>query len=220
MNPRLKVTAAARQGWFSRSDAVAAGYSDSELRLRVRQGRWLRLSRDVYVEPSGWPADEPPWERAQRLHVLTTRAVMARMGRDAVVSHQSAAVLHGLPTWGLDLTRVHVTRAAERARSDNTVVVHRSPHADQIMEVDGIRVTTPDRSIVETACSSSYEVGVVLGDAALHQQLITPDRLVATADRHKHWTGSPAARAAARFANGLSESVGESKGSPRRGFRW
>jgi hypothetical protein len=212
MNPRLKVLSASRRGWFTRSDALDAGYTASELRLRVRQGRWLRLSRDVYVEPSGWPADERPWERARRLHVLTTHAVIARMGPNAVVSHQSAAVLHGLPTWGLDLTRVHVTRAARRARSDNTVVVHRSPQdADHITVVDGLRVTTPDRSIAESACVSSYEVAVVLADAALHQRPITPDRLVATADRHKHWIGSPAARAAARFADGLSESVGESR---------
>jgi very-short-patch-repair endonuclease len=212
MNPRLKVLSAARRGWFSRSDALAAGYSASEIRLRVRQGRWLRLYRDVYVEPSSWPADEDPWERARRLHVLTTRAVIAGMGPDAVVSHQSAAVLHGLPTWGLDLTRVHITRAANRTRSDNTVVVHRSPRdADHVTEVDGIPVTTPDRAIAETVCVSSYEVGVVLGDAALHQQLLTSDQLIATADTHKHWLGSPAARAAARFADGLSESVGESR---------
>jgi very-short-patch-repair endonuclease len=203
---------AARRGWFSRSDALEAGYSDSELRLRLRQGRWLRLTRDVYVEPGGWPANEQPWERARRLHILMTRAVVDRMGPDAVVSHQSAAVLHGLPTWGLDLGRVHVTRAARRTRSDTTVVVHRSPiEADEIMEVAGIRVTTPARSIAETTCISSYEVGVVLGDAAAHQKLTTPDQLVTTADRHKHWIGSPAARAAARFADGLSESVGESR---------
>jgi very-short-patch-repair endonuclease len=212
VNPKLSVLTAARRGWFSRSDALQAGYSDSEIRLRVRQGRWLRLSRDVYVEPGGWPAEEQPWERARRLHILMTRAVVDRMGPDAVVSHQSAAVLHGLPTWGLDLSRVHLTRAANRTRSDTTTVVHRSPlEADEVMEVDGIRVTTPARSIAAAACVSSYEVGVVLGDAALHQRLITPDHLVAAADRHQHWIGSPAARTAARFADGLSESVGESR---------
>lgn len=212
VNPKLEVLAGARGGWFSRADAAEAGYSAGEVRLRVRQGRWLRLSRDVYVDPAGWPASETPWDRARRLHVLATRAVIARMGPDAVVSHQSAAVLHGLPTWGLDLRRVHVTRPAKRTRSDDRVLVHRSPiDAEEITEVDGVRITTPARAVAESACTSSYEVGVVLADAALHRQLVTPTELIAATDRHKHWPGVPLGRTAALFANGLSESVGESR---------
>ncbi|MEV4259889.1 type IV toxin-antitoxin system AbiEi family antitoxin domain-containing protein [Kribbella sp. NPDC049584] len=212
MNPRLEVVVGARGGWFSRADAAEAGYSAGELRLRVRQGRWLRLSRDVYVDPSSWPASEASWDRARRMHVLATRAVVTRMGPDAVVSHQSAAVLHGLPTWGLDLSQVHVTRPAKRTRSDSRVLVHRSPiDTDEITEVDGIRITTPARTVAETTCTSSYDVGVVLADAAVHRRLVTPAELIAAADRHKHWPGVPRARAAALFADGLSESVGESR---------
>ena len=174
---------------------MEAGYSAGELRLRVRQGHWLRLSRDMYVDPLEWPANEAPWDRARRVHVLTTRAVADRLGPDAVVSHQSAAVLHGLPTWGLDLSGVHVTRPAKRTRRDRITTVHRSPvDAEEITEVDGIRVTSPARSIAETTCATSYEVGVVLADAALHLELATPDELVSAADRHKHWPGSPRAR--------------------------
>ncbi|MEV6272059.1 type IV toxin-antitoxin system AbiEi family antitoxin domain-containing protein [Kribbella sp. NPDC051936] len=79
MNPRLRRLVTARGGWFSRANALDAGYSAGELRLRVRRGHWLRLSRDVYVDPLDWPADEAPWERAQRMHVLTARAVAGRM---------------------------------------------------------------------------------------------------------------------------------------------
>lgn len=205
------VTAARRQGWFSRSDVLAAGYSDSELRQRLRTGQWCRLSRDRYVELGGWPPDEPPWDRAKRMHLLTLRMVAERLG-DVVVSHQSAAVLHGLPIWGLDLSKVHFSRSSGRIRSDHTISVHRSPLTpDEITEVDGIRVTTVERAITETACGTSHEVGVVLGDAALRDGLTTPERLVAAADRHRRWRGSPAAGAAARFADGLSESVGESR---------
>lgn len=201
-----------RGGWFSRADAMLAGYTDSQIRLRLRSGQWRRLTRDVYVEPAAWPADEKPWERRRRLHLLMIRAAIGRLSPDVVVSHQSAAVLHGLPTWGLDLSRVHVTRVEGRPRSDSVAAVHRTQiGVDELVEVDGIRVVSPARAITETACSSSYEVGVVLGDAALHQGLTTPAALVAQADRHACRPGSPAARAAARFADGLSESVGESR---------
>jgi hypothetical protein len=212
MNPKLNVLTAARHGWFSRADAIESGYSDSELRRRLRAGQWSRLSRDVYVEPNTWPSEEPAWDRATRLHLLRTRAVVERMGGDVVVSHQSAAVLHGLPTWGLDLTKVHLTKATGRARSDAVADVHRSRFdPGEITVVDGLRVVTPARAITETTCVSSYEVGVVLADAALRQRLVTAEALVATADRHSYRTGAPAARAAARFADGLSESVGESR---------
>ena len=212
MNPKLSVLAAARHGWFSRADALAAGYTDSELRRRLRAGQWSRLCRDVYVEPGTWPVGEQSWDRAVRMHLLRTRAVADRMGSGAVVSHQSAAVLHGLPSWGLDLTKVQVTKPVGRARSDLVTDVHRSRfEPGEVTVVDGLRVVSPARAIAETACASSYEVGVVLGDAALHRRLVTPESLVLTADRHRLWAGSPAARAAARFADGLSESVGESR---------
>lgn len=205
------MTAARRQGWFTRADVLAAGYSDNELRRRLRTGQWSRLSRDRYVERVHWPPDEPPWDRAKRMHLLTMRMAAERLG-DVVVSHQSAAVLHGLPIWGLDLTKVHFSRSRGRIRSDHTISVHRSTlDPDEITEVDGIRVTTVERAITETACRTSYEVGVVLGDAALRDGLTTPGQLIATADRHRRWRGSPTAAAAARFADGLSESVGESR---------
>ena len=207
----LEVIAARRKGWFTRADAVAAGYSDSELRHRVRSGQWLRLSLNSYVEPHQWPADEPAWERAARLHLLHLRSTLDRLG-DVVVSHQSATMLHGLPFWGLDLAKVHFTRSSGRIRTGATVALHRSPvDPDELTEVDGVRVTTVERAITETICSTSYEVGVVLADSALRDQLTTPDRLAAAVERHRHWRGSPAATAAARFADGASESVGESR---------
>ena len=210
MNPKLQETVSRRQGWFTRADALAAGYSDHELRRRLRHGQWSRLARDAFVEHGDWPREQP-WDRAERVHRLTIAAVADRLG-DVVVSHQSAAVLHGLPIWGLDLTRVHVTRSSGRVRASETLSVHRSPFTpDEITEVDGLPVMTVERAIVETACRASYEVAVVLADAALRDRLTTSDRLAATADRYRHWSGSPAARAAVRFADGLSESVGESR---------
>jgi len=212
MNPKLSLLTAARRGWFTRADALESGYSDSELRRRLRAGQWSRLSRDVYVEPEAWPDGEHPWDRARRLHLLRTRAVVDRMGSGVVVSHQSAVLLHGLPAWGLDLSKVHVTKPVGRARSDAIAAVHRSRFdPGEITVVDGLRVSSAARAIVEATCASSYETGVVLGDAALGLRLVTAEALVATADRHLCWNGSPAARAAARFADGLSESVGESR---------
>lgn len=212
VNPRLKVIARRRGGWFSRADAVAAGYSDCQIRQRLRQGRWSRLCRDAYVEPGAEVDEQPAWERSERAHRLLTRVVAQRLDAGVAVSHQSAALQFGLPSWGLMLDRVQITRSRGRARSDRALRVHRSPLAPGDTQLlNGLRVTVAARAVVEAACSTSYEVGVVVADAALRAGLVRPEELVATADRFQHWMGSPAARAAVRFADGLSESVGESR---------
>ncbi|MFF0266359.1 type IV toxin-antitoxin system AbiEi family antitoxin domain-containing protein [Kribbella sp. NPDC004536] len=212
MNRRLEVIAAQRGGWFTRPDALAAGYSDSQLRRRVRSGQWVRMSFNSYVEPCDWPADEPPWDRAIRLHRLSVRMARERLG-DVVVSHQSAAMLHGLPVWGADLSRVHFTRVATGlSRVGRGVQLHRGAiAADEIVELDGLRVTSCERAVVETACTTTYEVGVVLADAALRLKLTDRERLAAVVRRHRHWHGRPAANAAVQFADARSESVGESR---------
>ncbi|HWD78597.1 MAG TPA: hypothetical protein VG497_06945 [Kribbella sp.] len=170
------------------------------------------MSFNSYVDPHGWPADEPPWDRAIRLHRLNVQMASARLG-DVVVSHQSAALLHGLPVWGTDLAKAHFTRVASgRARVGRAVQVHRGTTAvDEVVEVSGLRITSVERAIVETACTTSYEVGVVLSDAALRMRLTSRESLAAVVRRHQRWHGSPAARAAVHFANGLSDSVGESR---------
>jgi very-short-patch-repair endonuclease len=140
------------------------------------------------------------------------QAVTGRMAGDVLLSHQSATIVHGLPTWGLDFGRVQVTRAAGRARSDRSVQVHRSLLVpDDVSEISGLRLTTPARAVAETTCTTSYEIGVTLADAALRMGLVTKEQLVEMAERLQHWAGSPAARAAAEFADGRSESVGESR---------
>jgi hypothetical protein len=140
MNPKLRMQTYVRGGWFSRADALAAGYADSQIRVRLRSGQWRRLTRDAYVEPAAWPVDEIPWERSRRLHLLMIRAALGRLSPDVVVSHQSAAVLHGLPTWGLELSKVHVTRIEGRPRSDSLAAVHRTQIGmDEIVEVEGLR---------------------------------------------------------------------------------
>ncbi|MEU8222634.1 type IV toxin-antitoxin system AbiEi family antitoxin domain-containing protein [Kribbella sp. NPDC048915] len=212
MNRRLEVIVARRGGWFTRRDASAAGYSASEVQRRVRSGQWRRMSYNAYVEPSSDPTDETPWDRALRLYRLSIRMAFERLA-DVVVSHQSAAALHGLPLWGTDLSKVHFTRSVTgRDRTGRTLRIHRSPvEDDEVVVVDGLPVTSVERAILETTCTTSYEVGVVLSDAALRLGSTTREQLAACVERHRHWPGSPAARAAVQFADGLSESVGESR---------
>jgi hypothetical protein len=189
-----------------RRDAVATGWSDDELGRLVRAGELHRLRRGAYIDsvlpPSG----------ATR-HRLLTRATIAGLRRPAVVSHQSAAVLHGLPLWDVPLDRVHVTRRP-RAWNDSSAVL--CCHVallgdDEVMEIDGLEVTDPVRTALDLARSLPHEAAVVALDAALHVGVLSPEVL---RGRLFDIAGTPGSRSAARAviaADGRSESVGESR---------
>lgn len=185
----------------------AAGYSDKELRRMVRTGQ---LST---VRPGAYLRGAPP-EHGEARHVLRVRAAVAQLSGDAVVSHVSAALLHGLPIWAVPLDRVHVTRDRRRSggRRGRLVHVHVAPlDADAVVTVGGIAVTSPERTIVDLARAMPFESAVVTADAALRAGLVDAEGLLATMGSMARWPGLPGARRALAFADGGSASVGESR---------
>lgn len=189
-----------------RRDALADGFSDRELARLTGTGRWQRLRRGAY-----WLGDSPD-DRIVR-HRLLVHATVRGLKRPAVVSHQSAAVLLGLPLWRVSLQTVHVTRRP-RASSDvgRLLRCHVARLRDEeVIEVDGLEVTSPTRTALDLARSLPFESAVVAVDGALHEQLVDPHQL---RERLFDIAGTPGSRSAARvvgFADGRSESVGESR---------
>jgi hypothetical protein len=146
-------------------------------------------------------------------HELLVRATLPGLGRDAAVSHASAAVLWGLPLWKVPLKRVHLTRMQHSGgRVGRAVHLHTGQLAvDEMAEVGGVAVTSPTRTVVDLARTVSFESAVVTADAALHDGLVDAAGLAAAMARAAGSRGCPAARRVIAFANGRSESVGESR---------
>lgn len=191
---------------FLRQDAVRTGWSDDEIARLARAGQLQRLRRGAYL-------DGPLPDGAAARHRLLVLATLAGVRRTAVVSHQSAAVLQGLPLWDVALDRVHVTRRPPACTDRSGVLlVHVARlRDDEITDVDGVPVTTPLRTALDLARSMPFEAAVVMLDAALHQRILLPQRL---RERLLDIAGTPGSRSAARavdFADGRSESVGESR---------
>ena len=191
-----------------RADAVRQGYSDAELARLVRRRELLRLQRGTYtVQPAAVPS-----EIAAR-HVLLARATVAGLRVPSVVCSASAAAVHGLPVWGIQLDRVHVLRrppAGGNGSSRLRVHVARLT-VDEETFVDGLPITTVTRTVVDVARSAPFEAAVVTADAALHLRRTSKAQLEECLGR---MGAVPGVRAAARvitFADGLSESVGESR---------
>ena len=73
-----------------RRAAIADGRSDEELARLIRGRSWARVRRGAYLD------GQLPTTAVAR-HALLVAATLADIRRPGVVSHQSAAVLLGLP---------------------------------------------------------------------------------------------------------------------------
>ena len=196
------------RGFITRPEILDGGYGDRDIREAISLGLLTRVGAGLYA----LSATYGPLSREHKLAVRS-RAVFHRH-RDAVaLTHQSAAALHGLAMWGEPLDEVHVTRLdGGRGRHEAGVQHHVGTiDEDEIVEIDGVLVSSPDRCVWELACAQSVESALVTADAALHQQIVTPDSLHETAGRFRTWQGSRSGRLALSLADGRAESPGESR---------
>jgi hypothetical protein len=189
-----------------RREALHEGWSDDELGRLVRAGELARLRRGAYVNGT-LPKD------VAVTHRLLIQATLAGLRRPAVVSHQSAAVLLGLPLWDVPLDRVHVTRRPKAWNDASRVLCCHVARLrdDEVIELDGLLVTGPVRTALDLARSLPHEAAVVALDATLRLGLLSSEAL---RTRLFDIAGTPGSRSAARavlFADGRSESVGESR---------
>ncbi|MFD7159157.1 type IV toxin-antitoxin system AbiEi family antitoxin domain-containing protein [Kribbella sp. NPDC059898] len=213
MNSKLAVMAALQGGIFSRRQAVISGYTPTQIRQRLQDGRWVRIRHGQYAEYQDLSALEP-WTRARQEHVQKVHAVVnSRRSSAVAVSHQSAVAVHGLPLWGLDLTRVHITRRDDTTSGRIAGVHH---HAGELTNADltlvgGLLTTTVARAVFETACTTSFQAAVVGFDAALRSGSVAEDDVRRLLEATEYWPGGPTARAALQFSDRRSGSVGESR---------
>lgn len=207
MNEQLRHLAEAR-GYITRPELLAGGLTDRDI-LALRRHKLLeRIGAGLYAPRSTYLPLTPEEKLA-----LRSKAVFHRHRGHVALTHQSAAVLLGLPTWGLPLDEVHVTRLDEgRGRHEAGVQHHVGKIGDdEVHEIDGVLVASPDRCVWELACTSSVESALVTVDAALHRNLVSDESLRESAGRFGTWRGSRAARLAMTMADGRSESPGESR---------
>jgi hypothetical protein len=190
-----------------RREALGRGYSDDEIRRLYTRGEWQRIGRGAYVSASKY-AELEDRER----HRLLIDSTVYALSDDAVLSHQSAAVVYGLPLWRTALDRVHVTRSRRGGgRIKRRATVHCAPVGGQVAVVDGHSLTLPARTVVDLARTLPFEQAVIVGDAAVRRFGISSENLEAELAHAARRHGVDAARRVVRFVSGHSESVGESR---------
>ena len=197
------------QGFIARADVLATGNDDRFIRAQLSSRHWTRIRNGAYCHTAAWVSLDS-LERHRRL----SRAVLRAHGGSVVLSKASALLMRsGIEVWGIDLSRVHVTRRDGRTGSvERDVVHHQGPVGDdEIEEIDGLLVLKESRCVVETLATAGVEAGLVVADAALRAGRVTREELVAVRDATKRWRGSRTADLVLRLADPKSESVGESR---------
>lgn len=146
---------------FTRADALEAGITAATL----RGPRFRRLGYGLYVDSSIAPTP---------MHAA--RAVLYGYDDRAHASHATAARLHGLPIPAMADEHISVATAAHRkARAGARVHVSRGA---EVVEVNGVRVSSPRQTFLDLAGILELVDLVVLGDAIVRQTMLTAAQLV------------------------------------------
>lgn len=129
------------------------------------RGGKVRVARGAYLDAGVWQAAD-----ARTRYLLGIRAAASSRGASSVVSHWSAAAIHGVPFLGGWPQKVHFTRDSRvRSHSSGAVNYHYLPLGEgDVVEIGGLEVTSIARTLVDLAVSDSFLSSVTALDSARH----------------------------------------------------
>jgi predicted transcriptional regulator of viral defense system len=197
-------------GYLLTRDLTQRGFTNSEIRRMVSRGELARLRRGAYVTDQLLTAAIDPYD-LRTPHRRLIEATADQLHPRAAISHGSAAAVLGLPLFTPMVEHVHVTRDRRGGGVRRPVVwVHGSPlREEDRMVVDGLVVTSLARTAVDVARTVSYNRAVAVADQAMAAGA-DPGELAEALGQARRWHGCGQARRVVAFADGRSESVGES----------
>lgn len=177
---------------LDRAEAAELGATDRMIASRVASGRWARLHPGVYQV--GPLSDH--W-------LPRLRAAVLAAGPAASASHRAAFVLWGLD--GLTTRLIEVTVPYTHGPLPQGTIVHRTRRELPRTEVEGITVTTVERTLLDTAGMLPRLVVAKGLDSAVRQGLTTPSALW-EAVRHQGGRGVRGTRPLSTLIAALEES--------------
>lgn len=180
------------------TDLYEQGWTEATIPKALDDGVLTRLRRGAFI-------------LGQDDGLARITAGRAACSNAAVLSHASAAFLHGLPVRSEALLKAHLTRSrTSGGRDDPDVHLYSCRiQPDEVVYFDDLKATDLGRTVVDVARHEPPEWALAAGDAALRLGLTSHEldlQLVRAARR----PGIRRARAVARSFNALAESPGES----------
>ena len=142
-------------------------YDASSNRLRAFGSEYIRIYWGAYLPVRLWGELT---REAQHLARLLAAQQAAR--GSLVFSHQSAAVLLGMPSYGELGSRVHIV-GSTRASGQQTrgLIRHRAELSnDDVVEISGLLCTSPQRTILDLARFAQAETALAATDGYLRNE--------------------------------------------------
>lgn len=164
------LTLDAQGGVADRAQALRAGYSRRAMAHRLKSAKWRRVQRGVYATFTG------PVHREARLW-----AALRRAGPGAMLSHETAAEVHGLTD--KRSAKIHITVAADRHPARHKpirgVVIHRSSQSQpmRLPEWKLPRTRIEDTVLDLVAAARTFDEAYSWISRALSEKLVTVDQL-------------------------------------------
>lgn len=183
---------------------------------RVRHGAYVLVDQGV----------TEPWAKRQQHALARCVAVVRASAEPRILSHESAALLHGCPLWRTP-DRVHLIQPTRHGARRAPDVLRHAVALDpsDVTTVNGLAVTTLQRTVLDCARTLHARDALVVADSAL-RLLAKPDRwrraesqermerirveLCERLESGRARRGRVRARAVVSAANGFAESPGES----------
>jgi len=185
----------------------ARGESTRGLERGVRSGRFVRLRPGAYAVGTEW-ASASAVDRHRALIDACARTGV----REPVFSHESAALLHGIPIIGAPPPTPHCLDAEPSPATRRTrtgIVVHRPRHPIEPCRVDGFLATGPIDTAVALASSRSLAAGVAALDHVIALG-VDKSAIAEIVELRRPFHGAARALRALEIATGLAESPLES----------
>jgi hypothetical protein len=197
-------------GILLRRDAVAAGYDDNALARAVRRGLITRIRQGAYAATGVWANAD-----AAGRHRLRCEAVLMQYDDDVALSHDSAVIRHEGPTYGLDLSKVHLTHLSSGTGRRNVAGIVHHEGSCRVLDVtrrDDRWAASPARTVLDVSMVHGVETGIVVADDFIHRDLTSKDELWQVYECVKDWPGALILRLVIERCDGRAESVGETLG--------
>jgi hypothetical protein len=182
------------------------GVGERHLARLVRTRQLVAVRRGVYTTAELWGG----WDEYHQRPLARVRAAEHSIAVDHVSSHDSSALVHGLPLLRPQDAAVHITRTDMRGtRVQNGIEHHGAAYGpDQVQEVDGLAVLDIPRTVADLAREHGYRAGLVAADGAM-QLGVSRSQLRQASGRMTGWPYSLTVAAVVEDADPGAESAGE-----------
>ncbi|MDU0479480.1 hypothetical protein QVA66_09535 [Staphylococcus chromogenes] len=199
---------------FPFSDAKRIPRKNEKFWRGVADGSQFQVHGNYFLDAKYWNRLRI-WEK-EEAHAIA----VGRSSRSAVLVGRSAAMVLGLPVLSrakgsalvaeLGYPGARKCGGVQRRAHDVKYRDHYLPPA-QILEVRGVRVTSPAQTVIDCARFESFESALVVAEGALRRNPKLRDQIELLVAGMRGSPGLPRVRRRLRWASALSESATESR---------